>query len=156
MSSRSRLDHISAREDPRQAGKVGYRLPEILLAVPCGTMAGAENVVEIERWANRKLAFLRRLLPFGRGVPSHDGLNAVMNALPGSLFAEGFTPWMAAGLVGASYRPGYLISFSHLVFRIDVMFVGLLSLGIVGFVANRVFLMVIHRVFPWYQGEARR
>lgn len=94
MASTSLLDHFSTLQDPRQAGKIGYRLPEILLVVLCGTMAGAENFVEIERWANRKLAFLRRLLPFGRGVPSHDTLNDVMNVLPGSLFAECFTAWV--------------------------------------------------------------
>ena len=68
MVGGSRLDHFSALDDPRQSGKVGYPLPEILRVVLCGTMAGAENFVEIERWANRKLAFLRRLRPFGRGV----------------------------------------------------------------------------------------
>lgn len=88
MAGTSLLDHFSGLEDPRQPGKVGYRLPEILLVVLCGTMAGAENFVEIERWANRKLPFLRRLLAFGRGVPSHDTLNDVMNALPAKLFSE--------------------------------------------------------------------
>lgn len=63
---------------------------------------------------------------------------------------------VAAELVGATYGLGYLISFSHLVFRIDMMFVGLLSLGAVGFVVDRAFLQIIQRLFPWYQGEARR
>lgn len=94
MASTSLLDHFSALADPRQAGKVGYPLPEILLVVLCGTIAGAENFVEIERWAHRKLAFLRRLLRFGRGVPSHDTLNDVMNALPARLFSECFTAWV--------------------------------------------------------------
>jgi predicted transposase YbfD/YdcC len=94
MSARSLLDHFSALEDPRQAGKVVYPLPEVLLIVLCGTMAGAEDFVEIERWARRKLDFLRRMLPFARGIPSHDTLNDVMNALPARLFAEAFTAWV--------------------------------------------------------------
>ena len=94
MAGTSLLDHFSALEDPRQAWKVGYPLPEILLVVLCGTIAGAENFVEVERWANRKLAFLRRLLAFRRGVPSHDTLNDVMNALPAQLFSECFTAWV--------------------------------------------------------------
>ena len=53
MAGPSLLDHFSALEDPRQAWKVGYPLPEILLVVLCGTIAGAENFVAIERWANR-------------------------------------------------------------------------------------------------------
>ena len=96
MSGTSLLAHFSALADPRQSWKVGFPLPEILLVVLCGTMAGAENFVEIERWANRKLDFLRRLLAFGRGVPSHDTLNDVMNALPATLFSDCFTAWVAS------------------------------------------------------------
>jgi predicted transposase YbfD/YdcC len=59
-------------------------------------MAGAEDFCEIERWAKQKLDFLRRLLPFEKGVPSHDALNDVMNALPASLFSECFTNWVEA------------------------------------------------------------
>ena len=94
MSKKTLLDHFSALEDPRQAWKVVYPLPEILLIVLCGTMAGAEDFCEIERWANRKLDFLRRLLPFEKGVPSHDALNDLINALPAGLFAECFTNWV--------------------------------------------------------------
>lgn len=90
------LDHFSALQDPRQAWKVVYLLPEILLIVLCGTMAGGEDFVEIERWANRKLAFLRRLLPFENGIPSHDTLNDVMNALPAAAFSDCFVSWVAS------------------------------------------------------------
>lgn len=96
MSKTSLLEYFSALEDPRQAWKVVYPLPEILLIVLCGTMAGAEDFCEIERWARQKLDFLRRLLPFEKGVPSHDALNDVMNALPASLFSECFTNWVEA------------------------------------------------------------
>jgi len=96
MASPSLLDHFSALADPRQAWKVVYPLPEILLIVLCGTMAGADDFAEIERWARRKLGFLRRMLPFARGIPSHDTLNDVMNALPARLFAEAFTSWVEA------------------------------------------------------------
>ena len=95
MSGKTFIEHFSALDDPRQAWKVVYPLPEILLLVLCGTLAGAEDFVEIARWGRRKLAFLRRLLPFARGVPSHDTLNDVMNALPAGLFAETFTAWVA-------------------------------------------------------------
>lgn len=96
MNTRNVLDHFSALEDPRQGWKVLYPLPEILLVVLCGVLAGADDFVEIERWAKRKLDFLRRLLPFRDGVCSHDTLNDVMNALPAELFAECFTSWVSA------------------------------------------------------------
>jgi predicted transposase YbfD/YdcC len=101
MSDASLLDYFSALEDPRQAGKVVYPLSEILLIVLCGTMAGAEDFAEIERWATRKLAVLRRLAPLARGVPSHDTLNDVMNALPARLFSECFVAWVEALRTGA-------------------------------------------------------
>jgi len=96
MKTTSILDHFSALEDPRQSWKVLYPLPEILLVVLCGVMAGADDFVEIERWGRRKLEYLRRLLPFKDGICSHDTLNDVMNALPGELFGECFTNWVSA------------------------------------------------------------
>jgi predicted transposase YbfD/YdcC len=94
MSCKAFIDHFSVLEDPRQAWKVVYPLPEVLLVVLCATLGGAEDFVEIARWGQRKLDFLRRLLPFERGIASHDTLNDVMNALPASLFAECFTRWV--------------------------------------------------------------
>jgi predicted transposase YbfD/YdcC len=88
------LDHFSALEDPRQSWKVVYPLPEILLCVLCATMAGAEDFVEIERWANKKLDFLRGFLPFANGIASHDTLNDVINALPAELFSDCFVSWV--------------------------------------------------------------
>lgn len=50
MSGKTLLDHFSALDDPRQAWKVVvYPLPEILLLVLCGAMAGADDFAEIER-----------------------------------------------------------------------------------------------------------
>ena len=40
MSGKAFIDHFSALEDPRQAWKVVYPLPEILLVVLCATLAG--------------------------------------------------------------------------------------------------------------------
>ena len=94
MSGKAFIDHFLTLEDPRQAWKVVYPLPEILLVVLCATLGGAEDFVEIARWGQRKLEFLRRLLPYEQGIASHDTLNDVMNALPADLFAECFTAWV--------------------------------------------------------------
>lgn len=94
MSRPSLLDHFSALDDPRQRGKVVYPLPEIMLLVLCATLAGAEDFVEIRHWGRQKLDFLRGLLPFAQGIPSHDTLNDVMNALDGGLFCEVFAAWV--------------------------------------------------------------
>lgn len=94
MAGAAFLDHFSGLHDPRQPWKVAFPLPEILLMVLCGTLAGARNFVEIRHWAGHKLDFLRRLLAFRRGVPSHDTLDDVMNALDARLFSECFTSWV--------------------------------------------------------------
>ena len=94
MSGRSLLDHFSTLEDPRQAWKVAYPLPEVLLIVLCGVMAGGDDFVEIERWARRKLGFLRRMLPFRCGILSHDTLNDVFNAIDPELFKACFLDWV--------------------------------------------------------------
>lgn len=94
MVGSSLIDHFAALQDPRQSWKVLFPLPEVLLVVLCGTLAGAEDFVEIRRWGEMHQEFLRRLLPFKAGVPSHDTLNDVINAIDGGLFAQCFTAWV--------------------------------------------------------------
>ena len=35
------------------------------------TLAGADDFVEVRLWGRQHLVFLRRFLPFQRGIPSH-------------------------------------------------------------------------------------
>ncbi len=49
MPGPSLIDQFAALEDPCQFWKVLFPLPEILLLVLCGTLAGAEDFVEIRR-----------------------------------------------------------------------------------------------------------
>jgi hypothetical protein len=75
MPSFTLPDHFSAFDDPRQHCKVLYPLPEVLLSVLCGTMAGADDFVEIRKWCVQMLSFLRRFLTYEYGIPSHDTLH---------------------------------------------------------------------------------
>lgn len=93
-AQRSLIDHFSALDDPRQAWKVEYPLPEIMLLVLCATLAGADTFVDIRFWGRKKLDFLRTLLPFKKGIPSHDTLNDVMNALDPAVFSDCFVAWV--------------------------------------------------------------
>ena len=74
----SLLDRFSALDDPRQAAKVLYPLPEIILLLLCATLAGADDFVEMTLWGEDNLAFLRRLRPYAHGIPSHDTLGEVI------------------------------------------------------------------------------
>ena len=93
-AKQSLIDHFSALEDPRQAWKVIYPLPEVLLLVLGATLAGADDFVAVAAWGEEHLGFLRRFLPYADGIPSHDALNDVMNALDAGLFAACFTAWV--------------------------------------------------------------
>lgn len=95
-SSRSVLDHFSTLSDPRQRWRVIYPLPEILLLVLCATLSGMEDFVEIRLWGDERIDFLRRFLPYDRGLPAHDTLNDVVNALDGELFKACFCRWVEA------------------------------------------------------------
>jgi ABC-type nitrate/sulfonate/bicarbonate transport system permease component len=67
----------------------------------------------------------------------------------------GFVCLVAAEISGAVYGVGYLIQLSQMVYRIDQMFVGLIFLGLLGFLADRVFVLVVRTLFPWYGAEER-
>jgi predicted transposase YbfD/YdcC len=90
------LAHFSALADPRQQWRVMYPLPEVLLLVLCATLCGMDDFVEVRLWGDERLGFLRRFLPYERGLPSHDTLNDVINALDGDLFKTCFTRWVEA------------------------------------------------------------
>ena len=88
------LDHFRSLEDPRQSWRVVYPLPEVLLLLLCATLSGMEDFTEISLWGRERLPFLRRFLPFGRGVPSHDTLNDIVNAIDGETFKTCFSSWV--------------------------------------------------------------
>jgi len=90
----SRLDHFSALKDPRQRWRVIYPLREILFLVLSATLSGMEDFVEIRLWGQQRLDFLRRFLPFERGIPAHDTLNDVINAIDEELFKSCFASWV--------------------------------------------------------------
>jgi predicted transposase YbfD/YdcC len=94
--SRSILDHFSALRDHREQWRVLYPLREVLLLVLCATLSGMEDFVEIRLWGQHRLDFLRRFLPFVHGIPAHDTLNDVINALDPELFKTCFATWVEA------------------------------------------------------------
>lgn len=67
---------------------------------------------------------------------------------------------VAAELAGAMAGVGYLIQVSQQVFRVDHMFVGLITLGLMGYGADLLFERAVRWLLPWYglreAGTARR
>jgi hypothetical protein len=67
------LEHFTDLPDPRQLGKVVYPCSEVLLLCLLAVLARAETFVDIARFGEKKLGFLRRFKPFDNGVPLATG-----------------------------------------------------------------------------------
>lgn len=48
--------------------------------------SSSKDFVEITHWGAAHMDFLRRFLPYKDGIPSHDALNDLINALNPKLF----------------------------------------------------------------------
>jgi predicted transposase YbfD/YdcC len=94
------LTHFRDMSDPRQRGKVTYPLDEVLLLCLLAVLAGAETIVDIARFGEKKLTLLRRFRPFRDGTPSHDHLGDILATLDAEQFQRCFVSWVAT-LTGA-------------------------------------------------------
>lgn len=90
------LDHFALLEDDREAWRVAYPLPEVLLLVVCGTIAAGDDFEDIADWGEDNLGFLRRFLPYHHGTPGDRWLRMLMNRIDPALFAECFQSWAAS------------------------------------------------------------
>lgn len=95
------LRYFKDLPDPRQRGKVMYPLEEVLLLCLLGVLAGAETIVDIARFGDKKLELLRRFRPFAEGTPSHDHLGDILATLEAEPFQRCFVAWVAS-LTGAA------------------------------------------------------
>jgi predicted transposase YbfD/YdcC len=89
------LAHFKDLADPRQRGKVMYPLDEVLLLCLLAVLAGAETIVDIARFGEKKLDLLRRFRPFEHGTPAHDHLGDILATLDGEQFQRCFVAWVA-------------------------------------------------------------
>ena len=64
--------------DPRDSARCCYPLQELLLVALAGVASGAEDWVDVAYWGRMKLEWLRRWLPFERGIASHDSERPAM------------------------------------------------------------------------------
>src|SRR5216684_3692175 len=90
------LHYFSELPDRRQAGKVDYPLPEVLLLILLAVLAGAEAFTDIARFGERKIELLRRFRPYVNGTPSHDHLGDIFATLDARAFQLCFVAWVPA------------------------------------------------------------
>ena len=68
-------------EDPRVEGRTDHDLLDILVLSLCGVMAGAQGWDDIEDWGRGQEGWLRQYLRLRNGIPSHDTIRRVFEAL---------------------------------------------------------------------------
>lgn len=88
------LEFFGELTDPRQLGKVIYPLREIVLVALCAAICGADSFVEMAAFGIAKLNFLKTILPFKNGIPSHDTFRAVFANLDARQFNQIFIRWV--------------------------------------------------------------
>jgi ABC-type nitrate/sulfonate/bicarbonate transport system permease component len=114
------------------------------------TLLGVKGANPLYVRAGRSLGARRVALLLKVVLPA--ALSSIFSGMRVAL-SIAFTVLVAAELAGALAGLGYLIQMSALSFRIDHIFVGILSLALLGFLADFIFMRGLYWLFPWYKAE---
>jgi predicted transposase YbfD/YdcC len=90
------LDCLMIIPDPRLQRSQLHPLSTILGLVFIATLAGADNPVEIVRFAEARFQFLKRYVTFPNGVPSHDTIGRVLALLEPDALETALAEWIEA------------------------------------------------------------
>lgn len=88
--------YFSNIEDTRQQGKVDHKLFDILFLTISAVVAGCQGWEEIEDFAHDRLDWLRKYVPFEKGIPCHDTIARVISKIDMDVFQSCFAQWMQA------------------------------------------------------------
>lgn len=81
--------------DYRQKHKIRHSLTEILFISTLATVAGAEDIEDIARYARSKKNWLSTFLELQGGIPSHDTFNRVLCMISPLEFEQNFIGWIS-------------------------------------------------------------
>jgi predicted transposase YbfD/YdcC len=80
--------------DPRVERTRAHDLFELVVVALCGTLAGADSWVDIERFGKERLTWLRTFLSLAEGVPSHDTFGRVFARLDPAELVNCICQWL--------------------------------------------------------------
>jgi predicted transposase YbfD/YdcC len=86
-------------EDPRARNRV-HPLESVLFVVVVGVLCGGDGFVQIEEFAKVRRRFIEKYVPLPAGIPTHDTLARVFQALDPQQFRRAFGGFIA-GLTGS-------------------------------------------------------
>jgi len=110
------------------------------------THVGAANVDRYYLWAAESLGASKIRMVATVILPA--ALPFIFAGLRTGI-AVGFICLVAAEMAGAYEGLGFRVTASHLVFRVDKMFVALCVLGLLGALTDKLFSGAFLRLFPW-------
>jgi predicted transposase YbfD/YdcC len=82
--------------DPRVVGRTDHDLLDIVILALCAVMSGAEGWDDIEAWGCEREAWLRRFLRLRNGIPGHDTIRRVFEALAPAELEKRFAGWVSS------------------------------------------------------------
>jgi predicted transposase YbfD/YdcC len=80
--------------DPRSRINRRHLLVDVIVIAICAVVAGADGAVAIEEWAKTHRGWLKRYLGLKHGIPSHDTIGRVLEAIQPEMFQECFSAWL--------------------------------------------------------------
>jgi predicted transposase YbfD/YdcC len=89
------IEQFRLLEDPRVAGRTAHDLLDIMVLSLCAVMSGAEGWDDIEEWGRAREEWLRRYLKLRNGIPGHDTIRRVFEAISPRQLEASFAAWMA-------------------------------------------------------------
>jgi predicted transposase YbfD/YdcC len=90
------LQALAAVPDPRDPRGVRYRLPSLIAAAVCATLAGAQTFTAIADWLHDLDDAARARLGFTRGIPAETTVWRLLTCLDADLLATVLARWLRA------------------------------------------------------------
>jgi predicted transposase YbfD/YdcC len=87
-------NHFSSLKDPRVTGRTDHKLIDIITITLCAVISGANDFVQIERYAKSKQDWLESFLELPFGIPSHDTFGRVFSLLSNEEVSRCFLSWV--------------------------------------------------------------
>ena len=88
------IGHFKELPDPRSSINRRHLLVDVIVISICGVIAGADGPSAIEEWAKAQQTWLKKYLRLPDGIPSHDTIGRVLEALNPQSFQECFLAWL--------------------------------------------------------------
>ena len=88
------IERFGDLPDSRVEGRTDHDLLDVVVLALCAVMSGAEGWDDIEDWGRARESWLRRYLGLRNGIPGHDTIRRVFEAISPSELEARFEQWM--------------------------------------------------------------